>query len=170
MKEIVGISGDTCVVPPRWKKVPSRMAERTEWRVYYWKNLKIHFTFALRGKYHGGCIMANELEVTQTKLNNALNGSLNNASAIITKDYLDKLETFEILNPSAEDTDIDIAQCGKFYKLSINKHTTIVNVASSINCSIATVIRSDGKKIEYLFVRISAWTTSFTLKSFGTFL
>ena len=146
------------------------MAERTEWRVYYWKNLKIHFTFALRGKYHGGCIMANELEVTQTKLNNALNGSLNNASAIITKDYLDKLETFEILNPSAEDTDIDIAQCGKFYKLSINKLTTIVNVASSINCSIATVIRSDGKKIEYLFVRISAWTTSFTLKSFGTFL
>ena len=110
----------------------------------------------------GGCIMANELEVTQTKLNNALNGSLNNASAIITKDYLDKLETFEILNPSAEDTDIDIAQCGKFYKLSINKLTTIVNVASSINCSIATVIRSDGKKIEYLFVRISAWTTSFT--------
>ena len=106
--------------------------------------------------------MANELEVTQTKLNNALNGSLNNASAIITKDYLDKLETFEILNPSAEDTDIDIAQCGKLYKLSINKLTTIVNVASSINCSIATVIRSDGKKIEYLFVRISAWTTSFT--------
>ena len=62
--------------------------------------------------------MANELEVTQTKLNNALNGSLNNASAIITKNYLDKLETFEILNPSAEYTDIDIAQCGKFYKLS----------------------------------------------------
>ena len=29
--------------------------------------------------------MANELEVTQTKLNNALNGSLNNASAIITR-------------------------------------------------------------------------------------
>ena len=105
--------------------------------------------------------MANELEVTQTKLNNALNGSLNNASAIITKDYLDKLETFEILKPSAEDTDIDIAQCGKFYKLSklvvnkeenfLNKLTTIVNVASSIDCSIATVIRSDGQKIEYLF-------------------
>lgn len=53
MKEVVGISGDTCVVPPRWEKVPSKMAERTEWRVHYWKNLKIHFTFALRGKYGG---------------------------------------------------------------------------------------------------------------------
>ena len=105
--------------------------------------------------------MANELEVTQTNLNNALNGSLNNASAIITKNYLDKLETFEILNPSAEDTDIDIAQCGKFYKLSklavnkeenfLNKLTTIVNVAYSIDCSIVTIIRSDGQKIEYLF-------------------
>lgn len=139
----------------------------------YAKNIKIGDVVIKRPNRHsytdrdialkdGGCIMANELEVTQTKLNNALNGSLNNASAIITKDYLDKLETFEVLNPSAEDTDIDIAQCGKFYKLSINKLTTIVNVASSINCSIATVIRSDGKKIEYLFVRISAWTTSFT--------
>ena len=105
--------------------------------------------------------MANELEVTQTKLNNALNGSLNNASAIITKDYLDRLEAFEILPPSAEDTDIDIAECGKFYKLTklvvnkeenfLNKLTTIVNVASSINCSIATIIKSDGQKIEYYF-------------------
>ena len=53
--------------------------------------------------------MANELEVTQTGLNN-LDSSLNNASAIITKDYLERLETFEILPPSAEDTDIDIAE------------------------------------------------------------
>lgn len=106
-------------------------------------------------------MMANESDIIQTKLNNALNSSLNNASAIITKDYLDKLEKFEILNPSAEDMDIDIAQCGKFYKLSklvvnkeenfLNKLTTIVNVASSIDCSIATIIRSDGQKIEYLF-------------------
>ena len=85
--------------------------------------------------------MANELEVTQTGLNN-LDSSLNNASAIITKDYLERLETFEILPPSAEDTDIDIAECGKFYRLSklvvnkeenfLNKLTTIVNVTSSI--------------------------------------
>ena len=108
--------------------------------------------------------MANELEVTQTGLNN-LDSSLNNASAIITKDYLERLETFEILPPSAEDTDIDIAECGKFYRLSklvvnkeenfLNKLTTIVNVASSIDCSIATIIKSDGSKIEFLFGIIS---------------
>ena len=105
--------------------------------------------------------MANELEVTQNKLNNALNDSLNNAFAIITKDYLDRLETYEILPPSAEDTDIDIAECGKFYKLTklvlnkeenfLNKLTTIVNVASSIDCSIATIIKSNGQKVEYYF-------------------
>ena len=109
--------------------------------------------------------MANELEVTQAKLNNVLNDSLNNASAIITKDYLDRLEKYEILPPSVEDVDIDIAECGKFYKLSklvvnkeenfLNKLTTIVNVASSIECSIATIIKSDGQKIDYYLGIIS---------------
>ena len=41
--------------------------------------------------------MPNELEVTQNKLNSALNGALNNAASIITKDYLGRLETYEIL-------------------------------------------------------------------------
>ena len=105
--------------------------------------------------------MINELEVSQAKLNSTLNDSLNNASAIITKDYLDKLETYEILKPSIEDVDIDIAECGKFYKLTklvvnkeenfLNKLTTIVNVASSIDCSIATIINSDGQKIDFYF-------------------
>ena len=109
--------------------------------------------------------MANELEVTQTKLNNALNSALNNASAIITKDYLDGLEKLEVLPPSTEDIDIDISECGKFYKLTklvlnkeenfLNKLTTIVNVAFSIECSIATIIKSDGQKIEFYFGIIS---------------
>ena len=109
--------------------------------------------------------MENQLEVTQAKLNNALNDSLNNASAIITKNYLDRLEAYEILAPSAEDIDIDIAECGKFFKLTklvvnkeenfLNKLTTIVNVASSIDCSIATIIRSDGQRIDYYFGIIS---------------
>ena len=53
----------------------------------------------------------------------------------------------KFLPPSEEDIDIDIAECGKFYKLTkfvinkeenfLNKLTTIVNVASSIDCSIA---------------------------------
>ena len=105
--------------------------------------------------------MPNELEATQNKLNKELNSSLNNAAAIITRDYLDRLESYEILPPSAEDLDIDIADCGKFYKLSklvvnkeenfLNKLTTVVNVASSIDCSVATIIKSDGQKIEYYF-------------------
>lgn len=74
---------------------------------------------------------------------------------------MDKLETLDIIAPSAEDVDIDIVECGKFYKLSklvvnkeenfLNKLTTIVNVASSIDCSITTVIKSDGMKIDYYF-------------------
>lgn len=109
--------------------------------------------------------MRNEVEVTQNKLNGALDSALNNASVIITKNYLDRLESYEIMNPSEEDVDIDIAECGKFYKLSklvfnkeenfLNKLTTIVNVASSIECSIATIIRSDGGKIDYYFGIIS---------------
>ncbi len=105
--------------------------------------------------------MANEVDVLQTKRNNALINSLNNASAIITKDYLGRLESYEILPPSTEDTDIDIAECGTFYKLTklvvnkeenfLNKLTTIVNVVSSIDCSIATIIKSDGQKMEYYF-------------------
>ncbi len=37
----------------------------------------------------------------------------------------------------------------------MNKLTTIVNVASSIDCSITTVIKSDGIKIEYYFGIVS---------------
>ena len=109
--------------------------------------------------------MPNEIEVTQSKWNNELNDAINNASDIITRDYLEKLDTYEILKPSAEDVDIDIAECGKFYKLTklvvnkeenfLNKLTTIVNVASSIDCSIATIINSNGQKVDFYFGIIS---------------
>lgn len=105
--------------------------------------------------------MPNEVKATEKRMNDELSGSLNNAAAIITKDYLEKLERYEIMNPSEEDIDIDIAGCGKFYKLSklvmnseenfLNKLTTIVNVASSIECSIATIIKSDGYRIDFYF-------------------
>ncbi len=62
--------------------------------------------------------MANELEITQAEMNSELNESINNAASIITKNYLDRLEALDIIVPSAEDTDIDIVECGKFYKLS----------------------------------------------------
>lgn len=103
--------------------------------------------------------MADELDIAQNKWNLALDKSLNHASAVITKDYLGRLESYEIMNPSEEDIDIDIAECGKFYRLTklvinkeenfLNKLTTVVNVASAIDCSVATIIQSDGYKINY---------------------
>ncbi|MEG0897472.1 MAG: DUF87 domain-containing protein [Ruthenibacterium sp.] len=109
--------------------------------------------------------MVNELEATQASMNRILSSSLDSATSIITKNYLDRLEVYDLIPPSEEDIDIDVAECGKFYKLTklvlnkdenfLNKLTTIVNVASSIDCSITTVIRSNGKEVEYYFGVIS---------------
>ena len=105
--------------------------------------------------------MPNELEATRNRQSSALSSALANAASIITKNYLGRLEAFEIMDPSEEDIDIDIAECGSFYRLTKlvmnreetfpNKLTTIVNVASSIDCSIATIIKSDGLKTDYYF-------------------
>ena len=86
--------------------------------------------------------MVNMLDKTQKQILDTMAGVLNNAEAIITKSYLDKLETYDLVEPVTEDTDIDIASCGKFFKLSkliinkeenfLDKLTTIVNTASSI--------------------------------------
>ena len=94
-----------------------------------------------------------------------LNSALASASSIITKDYLECLDNFEIINPGTQVNDIDISDCGRFYRLSklvvnreeyiLDKLITIVNVASSIRCSLATVIHSDGNRIDYYFAIIS---------------
>ncbi len=86
---------------------------------------------------------------------------LENAVSVITKDYLEVLDTLEIKKPTIQDTDIDIIKCAKFFRLSklvinkeekfLDKLTTIVNVVYSINSSLTTVIRSDGRKVEYYF-------------------
>lgn len=109
--------------------------------------------------------MANELEKSQRQLERNLMVSLDNAVSIVTKNYLDKLETYDLLRPSEEDLDIDISSCGKFFKLSklvfnreenfLDKLTTIVNVVSAIDCSLATMIRSNGYCIDYYFGIIS---------------
>ena len=109
--------------------------------------------------------MASELDRTKKNMETAMKDSLDNATAIITKNYLDNLEHFELIKPSAEDKDIDISSCGKFFKLSklvinkeenfLDKLTTIVNVVSSIDCSLATIIRSNGYSIDYYFGIIS---------------
>ncbi len=109
--------------------------------------------------------MADELELVQKRRNQELERSLNDAASIITRDFLDKLSSYKIMIPSEEDLDIDIAKCAKFYQLSklvinreenfLKKLTTIVNVASSIKCSIATIIKSDGYTIDYYIGIIS---------------
>ncbi|MGN0421676.1 MAG: ATP-binding protein [Lachnospiraceae bacterium] len=109
--------------------------------------------------------MANELERTQKQMASAMTASLDNAASIITKNYLDKLETYDLIKPSEEDIDIDVSSCGRFFKLSklvvnkeenfLDKLTTIVNVVSAIDCSLATIIRSNGYSIDYYFGIIS---------------
>lgn len=94
-----------------------------------------------------------------------LNFAIQNASDIITKNYLDQLESYEIVKPSFEDIDIDISSCGKFYhvtKLILNKEesfldklTTIVNVVSAIDSSFTTIIKSDGIHVDYYMGIIS---------------
>ena len=105
--------------------------------------------------------MITEIDKTQNSMTKELMVLLENATSIITKSYLDKLEKYDLIKPSEEDIDIDISYCGKFFKLSklvfnkeenfLNKLTTIVNVASSINCTLATVIKSNGLCIDYYF-------------------
>lgn len=110
----------------------------------------------------------------QDELNSELKGSMETVTAIITKSYLDHLEDYTIVTPGENEKQFDLAKYGNFYKLKklvfskeenfLNKLTTIVNVASVINCSIATVIRSDGSIIDYYFVLVSKNATRDTEK------
>lgn len=95
----------------------------------------------------------------QMEMDKNLIRSIDSASSIITKNYLDKLETYDIIPPSTEDLDIDPKEIGAFYKLTklvwnkdenfIDKLTTIVDVVYSIRCSLVTMITSDGENIDY---------------------
>lgn len=105
--------------------------------------------------------MASEMERAQKQMATALTASLGDAATIITKNYLDRLESYELMPPSEEDIDIDVSSCGRFFKLTklvfnkeekfLDKLTTIVNVVSAIDCSLATIIRSDGYHVDYYF-------------------
>lgn len=109
--------------------------------------------------------MSNEVKAIQSNLDTELSVALDNAANIITKTYLNELERYEIVPAVTEDKDINIAECGKFFRLTklvvskeenfLNKLITIVNVASSIDCSLATIIKSDGSEIEYLIGIVS---------------
>lgn len=109
--------------------------------------------------------MGNNLQIAEKQLELKLNSALSSASSIITKSYLECLESYDLIDPKEKEIDIDISDCGRFYRLSklvlnrkeciLDKLTTIVNVASSIQCSLATIIHSDGDHIDYYFAIIS---------------
>lgn len=109
--------------------------------------------------------MSNNIKNKQENMLKEMENSLGNATSIITRNYLAKLETYELRPTSEEDRDIDIVSCGKFFKLSklvlnkeenfLDKLTTIVNVVSAIDCKFATIIRSDGYSIDYYFGIVS---------------
>ena len=52
--------------------------------------------------------MGNEIATVQTEMNTALGKAIEDASEIITRDYLGKLEGYRIAKPTTEDLDIDI--------------------------------------------------------------
>jgi len=105
------------------------------------------------------------LALRTAQTDRALVRSVENAASIITRSYLDKLDTYDIIEPSAEDTDIDVLECGAFYRLNrlvynkeenfLDKLTTIVNVAFSLESSLVTIIDSDGASINYYIGIIS---------------
>lgn len=98
-------------------------------------------------------------DMMQNELNRTLERALDNAASIITKSYLDNLESYEVLAPSTENEEVKPNDVGAFYKLKkivwnreesfLDKLTTIVNVVYSIRSSLVTVVTSDGGSIEY---------------------
>lgn len=99
-----------------------------------------------------------ELEGVQEEHLLNLKQSIFDAKDIVTKNYLQELEDYEIKDLTEEEKDIDIVECGKFYRISklilnkeenfLSKLITIVNVAFSIEATLATVIKSDGKNTD----------------------
>lgn len=116
--------------------------------------------------------MGNEIAAVQTKISETLDSALENASEIITRGYLSQLERYEIVKPTEEDLDIDIAECGKLYRLTklvtnneenfLHKLTTIVNVASSVGTSIVTIIKSNGMNIDFYLGILSKNARTYT--------
>lgn len=100
-----------------------------------------------------------EVALEQQKTDGTLESAIDNAFSIITKSYLDKLESYEIVKPSDEDVDIEPKEVGALYKLTklvwnrdekfLDKLTTIVNVVHSIGSSLVTLIISEGGVVEY---------------------
>lgn len=103
--------------------------------------------------------MAGEVVAKQNQLAEKAEIALDQAAAVITKSYLQNLTQYDIVKPSLEEMDINITKCGKFFRLIrltenraenvLDKLTTIANVVSAIDCTLAVVIQSDGNKVDY---------------------
>jgi DNA helicase HerA-like ATPase len=82
-----------------------------------------------------------------------------NADNIVNKSYLTVLNELEMVKPSEEIFNIDIASKARFIKINklvynknennLDKLTTILNSVSLSGGSIATIIKSNGKAIDY---------------------
>ncbi len=95
------------------------------------------------------------------KNNKELETAFKSAYNIVNKNYLEELESssYELEKPPSEIKDIDIANCGRFFRLKklvlnkeesfLDKLTTIVNVVYSIGCTLVTVISGSENETEY---------------------
>lgn len=109
--------------------------------------------------------MEKKLDLIEKKLLAEIDQKLESAQLIVTKNYLEKLEMYDLEKPSTEVEDINVAKCGSFFRLSklaindkenfLDKLTTIVNVVSSIDCTLAVMIKSDGSSVRYYLGIIS---------------
>ncbi len=105
------------------------------------------------------------IEEQKKKEEPRLNSAIRNAEKIINKSYFEELENMDIVPLTFEEESIDISKCGKFYKLEklvLNKNekfldrlTTIINVVSSVDGTLATIIDSDENGINYYIGIIS---------------
>ena len=102
-----------------------------------------------------------------TKENNSLDirrkqdliQAFSNADTIINKNYLRNLEELEIIRLPRELENIDIISKARFIKISklvysknenvLDKLATVLNAAALSGASVATIINSDGSKIDY---------------------
>lgn len=90
---------------------------------------------------------------------NNLIKAIMNSENILNKNYLNELEELEIVDLSEELGKIDISSKTRFIKINrllynknednLEKLTTIIDSVSSANGSIATIIKSNGKKVDY---------------------
>ena len=100
-----------------------------------------------------------DLEMLSGLDTNRLASSLDLAKDIITKDYLYKLEQYEVAEMSENLKNVDITEYTRIYKLNkiisdkkesvIDKLVTLLNAAYTSNATIVAIILGNGNSVEY---------------------